>query len=315
MSRQRLRAAVVAAVGVVLLAAPAAVSAHALNVTYQRRLPLAVYLAGAALDRRAVVRVRAARRRPRRAAGARRPGTRPAGLAALRAPGDRPDRLDLDRRPGHRSAARARATSRRSSCGSTAGSASRCCRPSSARSGTGSTRSRRSTTSAPGRLRAVGIEGWATRRLPRVRSGAGRRSSGCVFFVWLELVGNGSGTAIAVHRPRRLHRVHAGDDGPVRPRRLAPRRRDVPRLVRAARTGSRRSGSTDDTGHASRRRPFASGLLLPRLDDVEDRDPRRARHRRRSCSTGCPRRQPWFERLRRAGRADQDAPAARRSWG
>ena len=49
MSRQRVRAAVVAAVGVVLLAAPAAVSAHALNVTYQSRLPLAVYLAGAAL--------------------------------------------------------------------------------------------------------------------------------------------------------------------------------------------------------------------------------------------------------------------------
>jgi hypothetical protein len=47
--RPALRAAIVAAVGVVVLAAPAAVSAHALSVTYQSRLPLAVYLAGAAL--------------------------------------------------------------------------------------------------------------------------------------------------------------------------------------------------------------------------------------------------------------------------
>src|SRR6476469_11192498 len=49
MSRQQLRAAVVAAVGVVLLAAPAVVSAHALNVTYQSRLPPVVYLSAAAL--------------------------------------------------------------------------------------------------------------------------------------------------------------------------------------------------------------------------------------------------------------------------
>ena len=47
--RPALRAGVVAAVGVLLLAGPAAVSAHALNVTYQSRLPLVVYLAGAAL--------------------------------------------------------------------------------------------------------------------------------------------------------------------------------------------------------------------------------------------------------------------------
>src|SRR5262245_11918869 len=47
--RPALRAGVVAAVGIVVLAAPAVVSAHALNVTYQSRLPLVVYLAGAAL--------------------------------------------------------------------------------------------------------------------------------------------------------------------------------------------------------------------------------------------------------------------------
>jgi hypothetical protein len=47
--RPALRAGIVAAVGMLLLAAPAVVSAHALNVTYQSRLPLVVYLAGAAL--------------------------------------------------------------------------------------------------------------------------------------------------------------------------------------------------------------------------------------------------------------------------
>jgi hypothetical protein len=49
MKRPAIRAGVIATVGTALLAAPAAVSAHALNVTYQSRLPLVVYLAGAAL--------------------------------------------------------------------------------------------------------------------------------------------------------------------------------------------------------------------------------------------------------------------------
>jgi hypothetical protein len=49
MPRPAIRAGVVAALGAAALAAPAAVSAHALNVTYQSRLPLVVYLAGAAL--------------------------------------------------------------------------------------------------------------------------------------------------------------------------------------------------------------------------------------------------------------------------
>jgi hypothetical protein len=49
MPRPAIRAGVVATLGAVALAAPAAVSAHALNVTYQSRLPLVVYLAGAAL--------------------------------------------------------------------------------------------------------------------------------------------------------------------------------------------------------------------------------------------------------------------------
>ena len=44
------------------------------------------------------------------------------GVAALHAPRARPDRLDLDHRPGDRRRTRATRTSRRSSCGSTAGS-------------------------------------------------------------------------------------------------------------------------------------------------------------------------------------------------
>jgi hypothetical protein len=47
--RPVLRAGTVAAVGILVLAAPAVVSAHQLSVTYQSRLPLVVYLAGAAL--------------------------------------------------------------------------------------------------------------------------------------------------------------------------------------------------------------------------------------------------------------------------
>jgi hypothetical protein len=47
--RSAVRAAVFGGIGLALLAAPAIVSAHALNVTYQSRLPLVVYLAGAAI--------------------------------------------------------------------------------------------------------------------------------------------------------------------------------------------------------------------------------------------------------------------------
>ena len=113
---------------------------------------------------------------------------------------------------------------------------------------------------------------------------------GLVFFVWLELVGAVSGPRIAVHRPRRLHRVHAGDDGPVRPRRLAPRRRDVQRLVRAAQPAR--------AVRARSRRPNTRppptvrvGAAARRLDDARHRDHRRSAPGR-SCSTGYPRRRP-----------------------
>ena len=246
MSRQRVRAAVVAAVGVVLLAGPGG----RLGSRPQRHLPVAP--AARRLPRRGGARPSPCRSRssciadvraePPAPAG---PGRVPPALAALRAPGDRPDRLDLDRRPGHRRRPRARATSRRSSCGSTAGSASRWCRRCSTRLALA-----RPVRDDPRHRREGGTggrdRGLGDGRLSRVaRALAGDRRAGLLRLARARR--RGQRAADAVHRPRRLHRVHAGDDGPVRPRRLAPRRRDVHRLVRAARTGSRRSGSIGDT--------------------------------------------------------------------
>ena len=71
------------------------------------------------------------------------------------------------------------------------------------------------------------------------------------------------GAADAVHRHGRLHRLHAGDDGPVRARRLAPRRRDVPRLVRPARADRAVRPRPRPADDRVARRPFASALLLP----------------------------------------------------
>ena len=99
--RGRAFAVVAPAAGALLLAGPATVLAHTLSNTYQSRLPLIVYLAGAAIavglsfafvlyaDVRADPPVLPA-------------GTRPARVGPLPAPRDRADRLDLGRRPGHR---------------------------------------------------------------------------------------------------------------------------------------------------------------------------------------------------------------------
>ena len=84
------------------LVLPAAVAAHTINATYASRLPLAVYLVGAALTVTlsfafVIVRdVRAASPNPRCRRNA------ATGLAADRAPGDRPHRLGLDHRAGDR---------------------------------------------------------------------------------------------------------------------------------------------------------------------------------------------------------------------
>ena len=156
---------------------PATVAAHSLNATYTSRLPLAVYVVGAATTVAlsfifVIVRdVRAAPARPRGR------GLAAAGLDPLPAPCHRPDRLDLDRRPGDRRRLERRARSRRSSCGSTAGSAWPSCARWSGRSGTCSIRSRRSTTS--GRPSCAGW-GSGAGPSPTIRSDsvAGRPSSG-----------------------------------------------------------------------------------------------------------------------------------------
>ena len=175
--RARLGAAVTAAIGLGLTV-PAGVAAHTLNATYESRLPLAVYLVGAAttvaLSFAFVITrdVRAAppgRRRPRDPA--RRPSSGEASRQSAWSAGPGSS-------PRGSPAGRATATSRRSSCGSTAGSAWRSCPPSSGRSGISSTRSRRSTTWAPRCCGGSGSAGGTRRDYPERRSGAGRRRSG-----------------------------------------------------------------------------------------------------------------------------------------
>ena len=234
--------------------------------------------------------------------------------AACRLPGwwpaqsDRADRLALGRRPGDR---RRHSDGRRDDAvpvGLRLGRPRHPVARSSGRSGTSSTRSRRSTTSAPSAVRRARRPRLGDRRLSARARAAGPPSSGFAFFVWLELVGTAR-PALAVHRPGRLHRVHARDDGPVRARRLARQRRDVQRLVRAARPACAVRPVGDPADGRVARRPFASGLLLPgwRLEDlilvgVRDRvDPLRR-----------PVPDPALVRgVRRAGRPDQDAPARR----
>ena len=100
-------------------------------------------------DGRPVVRLRPRPRRARRAPRLGRPGPPAAVDRAPRACDSSASSAGRGSSPRGSSAGRATPTSRRSSCGSTAGSGSRSCPPSSGRSGTGSTRSRRCTTSAP----------------------------------------------------------------------------------------------------------------------------------------------------------------------
>ena len=100
--------------------------------TYTSRLPLAVYVVGAAttvaLSFASSSSATSAPQPPDLTAE----GTLPPAWLRIGAPRDRPVRLGLDHRPGHRRRRRATAMSRRSSCGSTAGSAWRSsarCRP------------------------------------------------------------------------------------------------------------------------------------------------------------------------------------------
>ena len=120
--RTRLGAAAGAAVGLGL-AVPASVAAHTLNATYESRLPLAVYLVGAATTVAlsfvfVIVRDVRAAAPVVGTAGAPPARDRPRGLQAHRAASAGPGSS-----PRASPAARATATSPRSSCGSTAGSA------------------------------------------------------------------------------------------------------------------------------------------------------------------------------------------------
>ena len=166
-----------------------------------------------------------------------------------------------------------------------------------ARSGTGSTRSRRSTTSAPGPASARRSRLGAA-ALSRRGSGAGRRSSGFVFFVWLELVAAGRAARSFIVLVG-YTALHAGDDGPVRPRRVARARRDVhasgsgcsgrlaPFALGRPRTGARPPTAVRD-GCSSRAGRDADIVLSPS-------------GRARSSSTGC-RRRSLVRPLRGAGR-------------
>ena len=234
------------------------VAAHSLNATYESRLPLAVYLVGAALT--VALSFAFVITRDVRAAS---PAAEASGSLAA---GDRSgagSRRSVSW-PGSGSspralpAARATATSRPCSCGSTAGSESPSCRRSSGRSGSSSTRSRRSMTSAQGSCVGSGSRAGIRRSTPPA-SVAGRRPSGSAFFVWLELV-LFAGSRNAVRGHRRVHRVHPRDDGPVRARRRGDRRARPSRSGSGCSGGSRRSRSSTRTGASGAARS-ASGLL------------------------------------------------------
>ena len=149
--------------------------------------------------RRALVRVRARAGHAGGpdAAGPRRP--RP-GRAPDRPAGRRPDRLGLDRRPGHRRRDLGGVRRDAVPVGLRVGRRRRSCPRCSRRCGSGSTRSRRSTTCSPGRCgRSASAAGASPSSRPSC--GCGRRWSGSMFFIWLELVaiaGNGTLTVVLV---------------------------------------------------------------------------------------------------------------------
>ena len=95
-------------------------------------------------------------------------------------------------------------------------------------------------------LRALHVQGWAIADFPeRARALAGGRGLRV-----LRLAGaRRRGRAVhLVHRGRRLHRAHAGDDGPVRSRRMARARRDVHGLVPDSSVASPTGGWSTRTG-------------------------------------------------------------------
>ena len=309
---RRVARAVAPVVGGLSLAGPATVLAHSLSNTYQSRLPLIVYLAGAAIAvglSFAFLLIADVRADPPVTTT----GPGPAGAAPLPAPGDRPDRLALDRRPGHR---------RRDGAGDVTtlflwvygwvglamlsafvGPVWHWLDPFTTIHDIGAARAPRGSASGAGRSpstraalgRWPAVVGLVVLRLARARRQRRRARARC-------------------SSSCRLHRVHAGDDGPVRARRLAARTARRSASGSGCSAGSRRSALVGDPAEGRvARRPFASGLLLPgwRLEDL---DPRRARDRVDPVRRPVP--DPALVRgLRRAGRPDQDAPARSGSSG
>ncbi len=203
--RSRAIAATLAAVGGLAFAAPSAVLGHTLNATYTSRLPLAVYLAGAAATVAlsfVFVLLRDVR--------AERPTTTDPGKLppapiryVLRAIGllgwawiiaqgiaGGSSQAEVD----HPVPVGLRLGRRRDACPRSSG-----------RSGSSSTRSRRSTTSVRPSCDRLGIGAWDLAEYP---AGLGRwpAAIGFAVVVWLELVLRRR-TGGAVHRARRLHRA------------------------------------------------------------------------------------------------------------
>ena len=170
------------------------------------------------------------------------------------------------------------ATSRSPSSSSPPGSASRSSRRSSATSSRPSTRGGRSPGSRGGAYRLV------ARRRPRhlaypERLGRWPAAVGLLAFVWLEVVyGSSGGVAVGLEphaagrRRLRLHRLHAGDDGPLRRRGVVRARRDLLGLLRdvlPARPVRGQGRSHRPPPPARRRDPL--GDERPRLDRGGDR--------------------------------------------
>ena len=110
-------------------------------------------------------------------------------------------------------------------------------------------------------LARFGIHGWDPAAYP---AALGRWPATIAFagFVWVELVFQ-AGAVDAVRDPRRLHRVHARDDGPVRARRVAVAGRDLHGLVPAPRSAGRVSpGRRERAGPAADVRERAAGAGL-----------------------------------------------------
>ena len=245
-------ARIVAALGAAMaiaFAVPAVVAAHTVNATYASRLPLAVYVVGAAVTVALsfiFVIVRDVRAAPPdlTAEGHLPPACAPLAAARARARG-----LGLDRRPGHRR--RIERWRRRDAVpvGLRLGRARdrvRDHRPGLAipRPVLDDPRHRRGASCGRSTSRA------GTSPTTRPHSVAGRRRPGSSL-LRLARARRPGGSVDPVHRPHRLHGSDRGDDGPVRARRMALPGGDVHRLVPDCSAGSptgvsstRRGGST-----------------------------------------------------------------------